>query len=174
MPFAKSEKDQGFIRNCRVIKATFNPDVVHIHGTEYLESLLWVHANGVEHTVVSLQGIMKACCQYYYSGMSQWDVLSSITPRDLYRGTIFSKAHDFQCKAQYEQQLLQQVKHVIGRTTWDKTLLWSMNPNVEYHLIMRFSGKNSMTILFGDIQNVKSIVYLLAKPVYHIKGYINW
>ncbi len=133
LPFAKSEKDQGFIRNCREIKATFNPDVVHIHGTEYLESLLWVHANGVEHTVVSLQGIMKACCQYYYSGMSQWDVLSSITPRDLYRGTIFSKAHDFQCKAQYEQQLLLQVKHVIGRTTWDKTLLWSMNPNVEYH-----------------------------------------
>ena len=50
--------------------------------------------------------------------------------------------------------------------------------NVKYSVaelrIMRFSGKNSMTILFGDIQNVKSIVYLLAKPVYHIKGYINW
>lgn len=89
LPFAKSETDEVFIRNCKEIKTDFNPDVVHIHGTEYLESLLWVHANGVDHTVVSLQGIMKACCQYYYSGMSQWDVLSNITPRDLYRGTIF-------------------------------------------------------------------------------------
>ena len=112
LPFAKSETDEVFIRNCKEIKADFNPDVVHIHGTEYLESLLWVHANGVDHTVVSLQGIMKACCQYYYSGMSQWDVLSNITPRDLYRGTIFSMAHDFQRKARYERSgIFEKIRH---------------------------------------------------------------
>lgn len=167
LPFAKSETDEVFIRNCKEIKTDFNPDVVHIHGTEYLESLLWVHANGVDHTVVSLQGIMKACCQYYYSGMSQWDVLSNITPRDLYRGTIFSRAHDFQRKARYEQQLLLQVKHAIGRTTWDKTLLWSINPHVEYHFnneILREDFYDQSVWRYSDCKKHSIFVSQAAVP----------
>lgn len=133
LPVPKGENDKHFLANCKYVNEKFAPDMVHIHGSEYIEGLLWVLANGSSRTVVSLQGILTSYADYYYSGMSQWDILSNITLRDLYRGTLFSDAKGFRKRAVYEQKLLKKVSHAIGRTFWDKALLWSINPKAEYH-----------------------------------------
>lgn len=133
LPKPKGENDSKFQADCKQVKKIFNPDVVHIHGTEYVEGMLWVMANGSTHTVVSLQGIMNSYAGYYNYGMSQWDVLSNITLRDLYRGTLFANARNFGKRATYEQKLLSSVQHAIGRTFWDKEQLWAINPHVIYH-----------------------------------------
>lgn len=132
LPKPKGRGDNAFLEFCRKVKADFSPDVVHIHGTEYIDGLLWINANGCEHTVVSLQGILTSCAHYYYYGMSQWDVLSNITLRDLYRGTLFSYAKNFERYAVYERDLLNKVSFAIGRTFWDKEQLWAINPKAQY------------------------------------------
>lgn len=111
----------------------FHPDVVHIHGTEYKHALTWLEANGEGKTVVSLQGILSDIYRFYYEGMSQVDVLRNITPRDLYKGTIFSEAIAFKHISISEKKILRKVKDVIGRTQWDKIQMWSINKNARYH-----------------------------------------
>ncbi len=133
LPVPKGENDKQFIENCKYVHDKFSPNMVHIHGSEYIEGLLWVLANGCAHTVVSLQGILTSYADYYYSGMSQWDVLSNITLRDLYRGTLFSDAKGFRKRAVFEQKLLKKINHAIGRTYWDKAVLWAINSRAEYH-----------------------------------------
>lgn len=66
LPQPKGEADKKFINNCKHISELFVPDIVHIHGSEYVEGLLWVLANGNSHTVVSLQRILTSYADYYY------------------------------------------------------------------------------------------------------------
>lgn len=121
-------------RECwKTVYQSVLPDVVHIHGTEYRHALTWLEANGSKSTVVSIQGILSACGPMYYLGMSQWDVIRNITLRDLYKGTIFREAADFDSIAKSEQKILGIVDHVIGRTQWDKSYLWALNPRAKYH-----------------------------------------
>lgn len=132
LPIPEGNGDNVFMEYCKKVKADFCPDVVQIHGTEYIDGLLWANANGCEHTVVSLQGILISCAHYYYYGMSQWDVLSNITLRDLYRGTLFSYGRNFERRALCERDLLNKVSFAIGRTFWDKEQLWAINPKAQY------------------------------------------
>lgn len=111
----------------------FSPDIVHIHGTEYKHALTWLKANGNKNTVVSLQGILTAIYKRYYDGMSQADIIRNITPRDIYKGTIFSEANAYKRTSVYEREILKNVKHVIGRTQWDRTQMWAINKNARYH-----------------------------------------
>ena len=131
--FAAPNSSENIIDDWKAIKEKFRPDVVHIHGTEYQLAYTWIQANGSSNTVVSLQGVMNSCSKYFYYGMSQWDVLRNITLRDLLRETIFMKAKTFGKRAITEKRVLQAVDHVIGRTSWDKKQLWSINPQASYH-----------------------------------------
>jgi glycosyltransferase involved in cell wall biosynthesis len=38
-----------------------------------------------------------------------------------------------QVRARYEEWLLKKVNHIIGRTGWDKSHIWAINPNATYH-----------------------------------------
>lgn len=152
-PSVKSVKDKKLEQNWKVVNSEYKPDVVHIHGTEYNHALSWVYANGAENVVVSLQGIMSAYYYYYYYGISQWDVLKNITPRDLYRETVFGGARRFARIAKSEQELLRKVNHVIGRTDWDKNQLWAINPEAHYHFNNEVLRKEFYD---GSVWNYKS------------------
>ena len=48
------------------VKALVQPDVVHLHGTEYTHGLAYINACGSENMVVSIQGMKSAYYYYYY------------------------------------------------------------------------------------------------------------
>jgi glycosyltransferase involved in cell wall biosynthesis len=109
------------------------PDIVHIHGTEFSHGLAYMKACGTHNVVISIQGLKSACAKHYHDGMSKWDIYSNITPRDILRGTILTEKCDFQRSTSYEVEMLRMSKHVIGRTSWDKSKVMAVNSNVEYH-----------------------------------------
>lgn len=117
----------------KCVKEDFSPDVVHIHGSEHHSALTWLKANGNEHTVISLQGIISVITKYYTHGMSTWDILRNITPRDLYRGTIIKEAQRYNRRGIDELEALRRIRHVIGRTLWDRTQVWAINKDINYH-----------------------------------------
>lgn len=118
-----------WIQVCKV----YQPDVVHIHGTEYTHGLAYVKACGADNVVVSIQGLVSVISGYYYSGLSLISIFKNITLRDLIKGTIFHDKNRFLRRSRYEMELLQLVKHVIGRTSWDRAHIWSINPTIKYH-----------------------------------------
>ena len=69
----------------REIKESINPNVVHIHGTEYSHGLAYINACGRKNVVISIQGLTSAISSYYYYGISTFDILRNITFRDIVR-----------------------------------------------------------------------------------------
>lgn len=114
------------------VKQEVKPDVVHIHGTEFSHGYAYVRACGADNVVVSIQGLVSAYYYYYY-GISSLSVLKNITLRDLRSETIFHGQNDFRIRGEYEKALIKEVHHIIGRTSWDRSRTWAINPDAEYH-----------------------------------------
>ena len=118
----------------RVVKKDFNPDVVHIHGTEYAHGLAYINACGAENVLVSIQGLVSVIARYYKADINNLDILKSVTFRDVLRwDSIWQQKHKFKKRGDIETRILQKVSHIIGRTLWDKAHSWAVNPNATYH-----------------------------------------
>lgn len=115
------------------IQQTEKPDVVHIHGTEFTQGLAYVNACGNRNVVVSIQGLKSVIADYYCAGITLRERLRNITLRDALKGSIAHDAKAFAKQGQNEIELIRKVKHVIGRTAWDKTHTWVYNYDLRYH-----------------------------------------
>ena len=116
------------------INNQFMPDLIHIHGTEYPHSFSFVEACGSKNVVVSIQGMVSVIEKYYFGGIRNFDLLKSVTLRDLVRfDTLFSQRRNMRLRGRFEKLLLENVDHVIGRTSWDQSHLWAINPGAKYH-----------------------------------------
>lgn len=110
-----------------------NPDVVHIHGTEYSHGYAYMMACDCNNVVISIQGLTSAYYPYYYFGMTKKDIYMNMTFRDMIRGSILKGQNRFKQRAAYEIEMIKKARHIIGRTSWDKSRVWAINPNAEYH-----------------------------------------
>ena len=117
-----------------MIRQDFNPDIVHIHGTEYPHGLSYVRACGGENVVVSIQGLLSSYYRYYYSGLTGVEIARNITYRDILRqDNIFQQKKKMERRSKYEREVLSSVNHIIGRTSWDRAHSWAINPKAQYH-----------------------------------------
>lgn len=116
------------------IKTAVNPDVINIHGTEFTHGLSYMRACGNDKVVISIQGLISACCEYYSYGMSKKDLISCrFTPRDIVKGSIDKERQKFRVRGIYEKEMIRLSKHIIGRTSWDRARTWAINPDATYH-----------------------------------------
>lgn len=112
----------------------FNPDVIHIHGTEYAHGLACLKASPNQKYVVSIQGMVSIYSNYYYAGIKFWELLENITFRDLRScDTIFHGRRKFRLKGKLEHEYLKHSLHIIGRTSWDYAHTHEVNPHTVYH-----------------------------------------
>lgn len=115
------------------IKKDVDPDIVHIHGTEFPYGLSYVNACGTDNVIVSIQGMTSEIVKYCKGGLSNWDILRNITIRDLLLSdSIFSEYRQMKISGNNEIELLKKVKYVIGRTNWDRIHSLSINKTIKY------------------------------------------
>lgn len=164
-----TRKNPEYQKYWKQISEQIEPDVVHIHGTEYSHGLEYVEACGASNVVVSIQGLTSVYTRYYKGGLDTWDVLRNITLRDILKGTLFHDQRSFNKRGKYEVELFKKVSHVIGRTSWDKAHVWAINPDSHYHFcneILRpdfYSGS-------WEYQKCKKHTIFLSSAAYPIKG----
>ena len=111
----------------------FRPEVIHIHGTEYAPGYEMLKVHPEIPTVLTIQGVIQRIAQEYYGGFSLWQIIKMSSFRDIIRGKVpLTFKMLYTVNAKREQQVLQQVKYVTGRTDWDKSTMLSVNPNLQY------------------------------------------
>lgn len=111
----------------------FNPDVVHIHGSEYPHGLAYINACGPNGVVVSIQGLISVYTRYYASGIAFSDTKKTTFRDKIRRDGILRGQKSFEKRGRFEIELLSHVNHIIGRTEWDKAHAWAINPKAQYH-----------------------------------------
>lgn len=116
----------------------YQPDVIHIWGTEYGHTLALVKAakqlNLLDRVVVSIQGLCSVIAKHYAEGVPYW-TQKLPTFRDFLRqDTIAQQQDKFLLRGVLEVETLKTVHHVIGRTHWDRACALQINPGLQYHL----------------------------------------
>lgn len=117
----------------KYLKQTINPDIVHIHGTEYPYGLAYIKANGNDNVVVSIQGLVRVCAQYSLGYIEKSTLKKHLTIYDLLRKSIINLPNQMLKQGKYEIEYIQSIRHIIGRTDWDKDHIWVINPYCKYH-----------------------------------------
>lgn len=152
------------------VKDEVQPDVVHIHGTEYSHGLAYVNACGSANVVVSIQGMTSSYFHYYYYGLTKCQIIRNITLFDILKGTAIKGQKEFKRRGGYEIELLRKVHHIIGRTSWDHAHSWAINPAAEYHFCNELLRKEFYNgpLWKHDKCNLHTI--FVSQAVYPIKG----
>ncbi|SFE41757.1 glycosyltransferase family 4 protein [Sunxiuqinia elliptica] len=152
------------------VKGHFQPDVTHIHGSEYPHGLAYVNGVGGQNVVVSIQGLISICERYCFAGIPTSVLLKNMTLRDcVRRDTIFRQRKGMRRRGDFETLLLKKVNNVIGRTSWDQAQAWGINPNAKYH----FCNETLRGEFYGhswDYGNCEPYRIFLSQAHYPLKG----
>jgi len=116
---------------------TWQPDVIHIWGTEYAHTLAMVNAaekaGVLSRVVISIQGLCSVYAGHYAEGVPH-AIQRRYTLRDLLRrDNIACQQRRFAQRGDLEVCALKKVSHIIGRTDWDKACTYALNPGATYH-----------------------------------------
>jgi glycosyltransferase involved in cell wall biosynthesis len=149
----------------------FNPDIIHIHGTEYTHGLACMRASPLSNYVVSIQGMVSIISRYCFAGITIWEILKHITFRDFVKfDTLFQAKRDFKRRGKFEKEYLERTNNVIGRTSWDYAHVKAINPKVNYH----FCNESLRGMFYKaekwDINNKSTHTIFLSQAYYPIKG----
>jgi len=149
----------------------FSPDVIHIHGTEYMHALACMRACKALNYVVSIQGLVGIYARYYYAGLSNLDILKNITFRDIVlRATLFHGKRGFARRGIFEEEYIRRTQHVIGRTRWDHDHVKAMNPAVKYHFCNETLRDGFYSAEKWNINTKTEYTIFLSQAGYPIKG----
>ena len=136
--FPQSEiNEKGTKKALHDIITSDNFDVIHIHGTEFKHTYIALEICNsigiIDRCVVSIQGMVSVCAKHFYTGLDP-RIIYGYYPRDLFRGNINSEKKAFERRGNFEVRSLQMAENVIGRTIWDKTCVYDINPNLKYYV----------------------------------------
>lgn len=151
----------------------FKPDVIHIWGTEFPHTLSMVKAccklGQQEKIVISIQGLCSVIARHYYANLP-WNVIKRYTFRDIiFRDSIYRQKLKFEKRGLYEREALSLVKHVIGRTTWDRTCTLQINPDRTYHFCNE-TLRNSFYENQWEYENCEKHSIFISQAYYPVKG----
>ena len=112
----------------------FEPDLIHIHGTEYAHGLACMKACKTQRYIISIQGMVSVYSKYHFAGIKPFELLKYTTLNDLKRmDTISHSKKKMELRGKYEIEYLKRTKYIIGRTSWDYAHTKAINPTSEYH-----------------------------------------
>jgi glycosyltransferase involved in cell wall biosynthesis len=129
---AQNKKNQDMFES---LLQEVQPDLVHIHGTEYPHTLVMMNTCeklGVK-AVISIQGLVSVIAKHATANLP-WKVIYGHTLRNFLRGdSVAGLKKQFEKRGRNETAALKKAKHVIGRTEWDRACTMQINPEAEYH-----------------------------------------
>lgn len=110
----------------------FNPDIIHIFGTE--SDLAYIVGETNVPCVIHLQGILCACSHVYYPlGMNEKDFMAISDLREFWlrNGVVFI-GNRTRVAAEREKTYFKRSQYIMGRTQWDREIVEFYNPKVQY------------------------------------------
>lgn len=159
------------LRDNKKVLEEFNPDILHIHGTEFNHGMSFFD-NCSENTkkIISIQGLTSCISKVYLSGISYKDIIKNITIRDiLKRDNIFQQRRKFINSGKHEIELIKKADNIIGRTIWDQANTKAINSNIKYYI-----GNETLRSNFYNqewkIENIEKNTIFCSQASYPIKG----
>lgn len=128
-PERKSKTTKNFLKE---IISEYQPDIVHIHGTEYYHTLALTELLNPNQYVISIQGLVSYIEKSYFLGLP-YKIYYKKTIRDILKNdSLYKQKMSLHKRGEFEIQALKNSKNVIGRTEWDYSCVKLINNNIRY------------------------------------------
>lgn len=153
----------------------YQPDIIHIWGTEYTHSLCMVQAcknlNMIDKVVVNIQGLVSKCAEAYTIGLPK-KIQKLKTIRDIIKlDNIYRQQKEFYRRGEKEKQLLNLVKNVCGRTEWDKKSCLEINPTLKYYFCNENLRDDFYSASKWELNSCEKHSIFCSQGSYPIKGF---
>lgn len=169
--FPKSVSDDELGRIFVNLKNKISPDVVHIHGSEYKHSCLYVKYCGGDNVVLSIQGMIGVYANYLFSGLDRKRLKKAFSIRDfLKKERITDLYRDFVRRGKYESFLIENISNVIGRTSWDFSHCKAINGDIKFHTCQEPLRKSFYENKW-ELEKCEKNSIFLSQVNYPIKGF---
>ena len=156
----------------REILYKYNPDIVHIWGSEYPNALVMSRVNKKGNTLLSIQGICEMYKNHYLVDIPH-KIVYRYTVRDLIRRDNLYQQYCNFCKiAELEKETFNNCHAVIGRTEWDKASAQILNSNVIYYNCNE-TLRDSFYSNEWSIDKCEKHTIFVSQWNYPIKGFHN-
>lgn len=158
----------------KTILYSYKPDIIHIHGSETPTALAMIRACQLlglkDKIVISIQGLVSVYAKHYDSGLP-FNVINGFTFKEIIRNNNIRKHKQYLIKnGEFEVQALKNVKHVIGRTDWDKACVEQINQNAKYHFCNE-TLRSQFYLNKWDIEKCKKNSIFISQASYPLKGF---
>lgn len=163
--------DAGMEKRFAEILSDFEPDLVHIFGTEFPHALAMTRVFAKpERTLVGLQGMVGECAKEYMADLPE-AVQRRVTFRDLVRRDSMKQQQEkFRLRGEREKEVLAACGHVTGRTEFDRKSSLKCNPDLIYHKM-----NETMRSCFYDgkwsLENCRKYEIFISQGDYPLKGF---
>lgn len=161
----------AMVNNFAKVLQEFQPDVVHVWGTEFAHSyamgLACERENILEKLIVGIQGLVSIISKHYSEGIPYIELCDGYK----YRDNILNEMYSFKERGNYELKLLRLTKQVVGRTNWDKACVFKENPSASYYHVwesLRDEFYNNVGIWSTDT-SIENRIFV-SQASYPIKG----
>lgn len=162
--------DVGMEKALKAIVEDFEPDIVHIFGTEYPHTLamtkVYTHPSRI---LIGIQGLCSSIADVYMADLP-YSVQKKKTFRDfLKKDGLVEQQEKFVMRGENEKQALAVVGNVTGRTDFDREVTSKLAPQAKYF----FMNETLRAEFYNEAWNIDTIErysIFLSQGNYPIKG----
>ena len=159
------------MKDCQDVLDDFQPDIIHLHGTEYSIAYSMVKLQPRQPIILTIQGILSRISQEYKGGLPWFTFFRAATVNQWLhlKAPIFSQQL-FNQNARRERYVLRHVTRVTGRTTWDKAVMQSINPELKYYRLNYNLRPEFYTDKAWNYENITPYMIYTGAAGYSLKG----
>jgi glycosyltransferase involved in cell wall biosynthesis len=134
-------------RTCKRVAATIDniqPDIVHIWGTENIWASIYKQGYIPQKTLLDIQGLLFACAEYYYGGLTFKEIFQSIHLKEIIMPwrILVQKKKVFKRRGNIEIECLKAFKNISVQSDWVKNHVREVNPGAFLYPTMIMLRKN--------------------------------
>ena len=117
----------------REVNNEFQPDIVHLYGTEYTHGLAFLRANPNVKAIVSVQGIISRIKDVMFDGLPKhFDFKYATLKECIKMNGLYPRYCLYKRNSKYEQEILQRVKYASVVNSWDYAVAKNINHDLEF------------------------------------------
>lgn len=121
------------LKDCRFVLEDFQPDLIHIYGTEYAVGYGMLKLNPKVPVLLTIQGILHHIAKRYRGGLPWYAYHTMVTAKQIVKLKLpYFTELLFRYNAKRERYVVQKAKHISGRTAHDREFITNINPAAEY------------------------------------------
>jgi len=120
----------SLIENVADAAKEFQPDIIHVWGTEYFWGLLTARKLLPYPSLLEIQGLKAPCSRAFAGGLSFREILSCIGIKEvLRRSTIFQVKKRFAEWASFENEIIAKHSNITTQSLWVEAWVRFINPS---------------------------------------------